>query len=183
MRAALLVIDMQAGFARRIAEGRATADPAAIANMARLLAAFRAAGLPVLHVHHDAADPAASWRLDGPDGVPIPETAPAAAEPVFVKSGSSGFAGTGLAAHLAQQGIGRLVVCGGAANYCVSSTVRSAADLGVAVDLVADGLLCFDAEGPGGRHHSAADVLSMTLAVLGSDFARLRSAADLPDAG
>ena len=52
--------------------------------------------------------------------------APLPGEALFIKQGSSGFIGTGLADHLSAEGITGLVIVGGAANYCVESTARMA---------------------------------------------------------
>ncbi|MGL6208355.1 MAG: isochorismatase family protein, partial [Paracoccaceae bacterium] len=82
MATALLVIDMQMGMAHRMAAGRTPVTPDAEANMAALLALFRARGLSVVHVHHDDAHPDSPFRRDQPGGQPMPCTAPVTGEPV-----------------------------------------------------------------------------------------------------
>ncbi len=63
--AALLVVDVQQAFAIWDAEGRRRNNPEALERIAELLAAFRAAGLPVIHIRH-AGGLASSFRPDGP---------------------------------------------------------------------------------------------------------------------
>jgi len=177
MQTALLVIDMQEGMAVRTRSGRPRANPQAEAQVASLLALFRDRGLPVIHVHHDDPDPAAPFRKGLPEGEPMDCARPVAGEAVFWKSGSSAFAGTGLEAHLRAQGIGRLVLVGAVAAFCVTSTVRAASDLGFAVILPGDALLGFDLPAHDGGRIAAADVHRVTLSLLGADFARLTDAA------
>ena len=171
MRTALLCIDMQMGMARRIAEGRQQANPQAEAQVAALLALFRAEGWPVVHVLHD--EPGTPFMRDQPEGQPMPCACPLEGEAVLWKSRSSAFAGTGLEARLRGMGVERVVVIGAVAAFCVTSTVRAASDLGFAVVLPGDALLAFDLPKPGGGRLDARDLLDMTLAVLGADFARV----------
>ena len=173
MTTAVLIIDMQQGMADRIASGRAPVNPDAMDRMADLLAFARQSGMPVIHVHHDDADPASPFRKGAPGGAPMPCAAPLPGEPVFWKSGSSAFSGTGLADHLAAEGIDRLIVAGAVAAFCVTSTVRAASDLGFHVLLPGDALLGFDIPAHDGGRIDAATVLRVTLSLLGADFADL----------
>ena len=175
MQTALLVIDMQEGMAVRTRSGRPRANPQAEAQVASLLALFRDRGLPVIHVHHDDPDPAAPFRKGLPEGEPMDCARPVAGEAVFWKSGSSAFAGTGLEAHLRAQGIGRLVLVGAVAAFCVTSTCRAASDLGFQVVLPGDALIGFDIPAHDGGRIDAETVLRVTLSLLGADFARLVS--------
>lgn len=177
MRTALLCIDMQMGMADRIAAGRPQANPQAEAHVAALLALFRGQGWPVVHVFHD--EPGTPFARDLPGGQPMPCALPLAGEAVLWKSRSSAFAGTGLEALLRQMGVERLVVVGAVAAFCVTSTVRSASDLGFAVILPGDALLAFDLPAHDGGRLEAEVVLRVTLSVLGADFARLVRAEDV----
>lgn len=171
MTTALLSIDMQMGMADRIAAGRQQANPQAEAHVAALLALFRAEGRPVIHVFHD--EPGTPFARDLPGGQPMPCAMPVDGEPVLWKSRSSAFSGTGLEALLRQMGVDRIVVIGAVAAFCVTSTVRSASDLGFRVILPGDALLAFDLPAHDGGRIDAHDLLRMTLTVLGADFARL----------
>lgn len=176
MATALLIIDMQMGMAERTAAGRPRANPDAEKHVAALAALFRSRGLPVVHVHHDDADPASPFRKGLPSAAPMPCAEPAAGEVVFWKSGSSAFAGTGLDAHLRRQGVDRLVLVGAVAAFCVTSTCRSASDLGFQVILPGDALIGFDLPAHDGGRIDAETVLRVTLSLLGADFAQLVTA-------
>lgn len=176
MQTALLIIDMQEGMAVRTRSGRPRANPQAEARVADLLALFRDRGLPVVHVFHDDPDPASPFRRGEPEGAPLPCAVPVPGEAVFWKSGSSAFAGTGLDAHLRRQGIGRLVLVGAVAAFCVTSTCRAASDLGFQVLLPGDALIGFDLPAHDGGRIDADTVLRVTLSLLGADFARLVTA-------
>lgn len=176
-RTALLVIDMQEEMATRTRSGRDRANPGAEAHIADLLALFRARGLPVVHVHHD--EPGSPVAFGLPGGAVMDCARPAPGETVFVKSASSAFAGTGLDAWLRRQGIGRIVLVGAVAAFCVTTSTRVASDLGFQVILPGDALVGFDIPAHDGGRIDAATVLRVTLSLLGADFARLVTAADV----
>lgn len=170
---ALLIVDMQMEMTFRTRAGRPRATPEAEDKLAALLAGFRAAGRPVLHVHHDAPEPDSAFRRDHPGGAPMPCAAPQPGEPVFYKTTSSGFVGTGLADHLARVGITRLVVVGGVAAFCVNSTVRSAADLGFEVLVPEDALIAFAMPARGGGDLDAETVLEVVLSGIQAGFGQV----------
>ncbi|MBC2834258.1 cysteine hydrolase family protein [Paragemmobacter straminiformis] len=174
MATALVCIDMQMGMAERIAAGREQANPQVEAHVAALLALFRAKGWPVVHVHHD--EEGTPFRRGLPAGAAMPCALPLAGEAVLWKSRSSAFAGTGLEALLRGAGVGRIVVIGAVAAFCVTSTVRAASDLGFEVVLPGDALLAFDLPAHDGGRLGADVVLRVTLSLLGADFARLVTA-------
>jgi nicotinamidase-related amidase len=171
---ALLVIDCQMEFARRTVAGIPRSNPDAETDIAKVIAAFRARDLPVLHIHHDDPNPKSGFRLGMPGGEVMPCAQNLPGEAVFVKHGSSAFAGTGLAGHLQGAGLTRLVIIGAAVNYCVASTVRMAADLGFSVVLVQEAVFGFGVTGPDGAVHGPETVLSVTLGTL-TEFATIVS--------
>ncbi|MDP3264341.1 MAG: isochorismatase family protein [Tabrizicola sp.] len=173
MTTAVLIIDMQAGMADRIAAGRAPVNPAAMDRMAALLASARARGMSVIHVHHDEPDAGSPFRKGLPGAEPMACAAPVAGEAVLWKHRSSAFAGTGLDDRLRRDGIDRLIVAGAVAAFCVTSTVRAASDLGYGVLLPTDALLGFDLPAHDGGRIDAATVQRVTLSLLGADFATL----------
>ena len=142
----LILIDLQQEFTRRIHAGWEASQPGAIAAAAALLARFRAAGLPVLHVQHDDPRPESGFRLNKPTGAPIAQVAPLPGETFVVKTTSSAFAAPAMIPAL--NGSRDLVIAGAALNYCVSSTLRSAFDLGYRPRLVTDATFCFGATLP-----------------------------------
>jgi nicotinamidase-related amidase len=175
---------MQEGMASRISSGRALVRPEAPERIATLLADARQRGVPVIHVHHDDPDPASPFRKDQPGGAPMACATPLPGETVLWKHGSSAFHDTGLEAHLRRLGVTELVVAGAVAAFCVTSTVRMASDLGYRVLLPQDALLGFDLPAHDGGRIDAATVQRVTLSILGADFARLTTVAEIaPQAG
>lgn len=173
MATALLVIDMQMHMADRTASGRPRCNPDAEIHVASLLALFRAKGLPVFHVLHHDLDPASDFQKGKHEAEPMPCAVPIEGEAVFWKTGSSGFSGTGLDAALRRAGITRIVLIGAVAAYCITSTTRAGHDLGFDIVLPGDALLGFDLPAHDGGRIDAETALRVTLATLGSDFARL----------
>lgn len=172
----LLIIDMQMHMADRIASGRQRCNPDMERHVANLLALFRAKGLPVFHVWHRDSNPDDKYRqgLKGAD--PMPCALQIEGEDVFWKSGSSGFARTGLDPALRRKGVTQIVLVGAVAAYCVASTARAGSDLGFDIIVPGDALLGFDLPAHDGGRIDADTALRVTLATLGSDFARIVTA-------
>src|SRR5690606_31885303 len=174
--AALLVVDVQRGlddpkYGRR-------SNPDAEANIARLLAAWRAAGWPVVHVQHLSTAPDSPLRPDLPGVAIKPEAAPREGEPLFQKRANGAFIGTDLEPYLRARGITALVVVGLTADHCVSATARLASDLGFETFVVADATAAFEMEGWDGRRFSAEDVHAVALVNLQGEFATILTTAD-----
>ena len=158
-RCALLMIDMQRDFLEPGGFGAALGNDVsrlrrAIGPNQALLAAWRRAGLPVIHTREghrpDLADlPLAklvrggsALRIgdEGPmgrilvRGEPghdiIAELTPRDGEPVIDKPGKGAFFATDLHAILQHRGITQLVVTGVTTEVCVNTTVREANDRG-----------------------------------------------------
>ncbi len=156
---ALLIIDMQRDFLEPGGFGAALGNDiarlrGAIAPTRRVLAAWRAAGLTVIHTREghrpDLADLPPAKRARGrlasgigdkgpmgrilvrgePGHDIIPELAPLPGEPVVDKPGKGAFYATDLDAMLRNRCISRLVVCGVTTEVCVNTTVREANDRG-----------------------------------------------------
>ena len=99
MKSALLLIDLQNDYFPGGAWELAGSD-AAVASAARLLAAFRAAGKPVIHIQHVAAHPGATFFRPATPGVEIhPLVAPAPGEKVVIKHFANSFRDTSLLAR------------------------------------------------------------------------------------
>jgi nicotinamidase-related amidase len=172
----LLVIDLQEAMRAERDAGSAWANADAPQVAGAVLAAFRAAGLGVVHVHHHGDDPADGFHPDNPLSRAMAEVAPLAGEPVVIKHGSSGFIGTGLEDLLRKTGVKSLVVVGGEANMCVESTTRMAGNLGFRTTVVADALVNFARPLRDGSTVPPQMVLEMSLANLTS-FARISDSA------
>lgn len=156
---ALVIIDMQRDFLEPGGFGEMLGNDvsrlrSAIGPNQRLLAAWRGAGLPVLHTREghrpDLSDlpPAKKERGrakttigdSGPMGRIlvrgeaghdiIPELYPLPDEPVIDKPGKGAFFATDLRAILQNRGIKKLIVTGVTTEVCVNTTVREANDRG-----------------------------------------------------
>lgn len=168
---ALLLIDVQQGFDDPYWGARN--NPQAESNLARLLAAWRAAGRPVFHVKHNSRNPASPLHPANPGNAIKPIVAPRPGEPVFEKNVNSGFIGTGLDEALRRAGVTALVIGGITTPHCVSTTTRMAANLGFAVRLVSDACAAFDWTAHDGRRVPAAEMHYHALAALHGEFAEV----------
>lgn len=146
---ALLVIDFQREYfdgKLPIPDGRA-----ALAAAAQLVAAADRNGMPVIHVHHVAANPAAPLFASGSSGAePVAEMAPARHHATVIKRLPSAFAGTELADLLQARQCKTVIACGLMTHNCVDSTVRDALHLGLAPIVVADACATRDLPGAAG---------------------------------
>jgi nicotinamidase-related amidase len=178
MTRALLIIDIQ----RDYFPGGAfplVAPEAAADNAARVLATFRAAGEPILHLQHIWDAPDALFMRPGTDGVEIHDAvAPTDGEPVLRKTEPNGFLRTGLEEELRGRGIDQLVVAGMMSSMCVDATVRAAADLGFAATVVHDACAAPDLEF-GGETIPGRTVHAAFMAALADGYASLVAANDL----
>ena len=154
-------------------------DPeAAAANAARVLAAFRAAGEPVLHLQHIWDAPDALFMRLGTDGVEIHDAvAPVDGEPVISKTEPNGFLQTDLDAELRTRGIDELVVAGMMSSMCVDATVRAAADLGFTTTVVHDACAAPDLQF-GGETIPGRTVHAAFMAALADGYSTLIAADD-----
>lgn len=162
MTSALIVIDVQ----RALFE---TAPPPfeagqVLSRINALAERARAERVPVIYVQHESpgsdlshGDP--GWGLDT-------RLTPAAQDIRIRKTTADSFLRTDLAQVLADLGVTRLVVCGYATEFCVDTTVRRAAALGLPVTLAADAHTTHDKPHASGAliraHHNAtlADISS-----------------------
>ncbi len=151
-KAALLLIDMQEEHRsdfRYLVHGY----DHVVANCARLLAAARARGIPVLHTvylvdtaagatrpfHPKDQDGRSAFSDAGTPGAEIsPELTPLPHETVIVKRDASCFTAPGLAEAMDRQGIDWLIVCGCWSEACVAATVKDGVERGVHILLVKD---------------------------------------------
>ena len=126
-------------------------------------------------------NPLSPLRPQGPGNAFKPEAMPVQGEPVIQKTVNSGFIGTALEEHLRNAGIRTLVIAGLTTDHCVSSTVRSAANLGFEVTVVGDATATHERTGPDGVHYTADQMHGAALASLHGEFGQVRSAQDVLD--
>lgn len=169
--ALLMVVDMQAAIDD--ARWGALNNPQAEDNVAALLATWRDAGLPVLHVRHDSPDAGSPYRADAPGHAFKPCAAPLAHEPVFAKRTTSAFSDGRLDATLTRLGVTCLVLCGVLTQNSVEATARAAGDLGYRVFLVEDACRASAKTDARGRRWSADEVHALSLANLTGEYARV----------
>jgi ureidoacrylate peracid hydrolase len=139
--AAVIVIDMQNdfcaedGWIHKTRGGEMSENKTIAANIDRLAATARHAGMPVIWVRaiydfkylppaHIAKRGREGCCLEGSWGADFFEIAPADGEPVIDKHTYNAFHGTNLETELAARGIKTLVMTGVATNVCVDSTLR-----------------------------------------------------------
>ncbi|MDE1991014.1 MAG: isochorismatase family protein [Rhizobiaceae bacterium] len=168
MKTALVIVDMQMLMQHRLEAGRDHVNGDAADKIAALAAAFRERGQAVIHIRHQDNDPASPLHPAAPGFQPMPCAEALEDEAIFLKTTSSGFASTGLEHYLQAEGITSLVVTGAVASFCISSTVRSGADLGFNMSVVRDAVIGFDLPG---ENLSARAIFDVTMAQLKSDFA------------
>lgn len=174
---ALLLIDMQQGM-RDPAAGERN-NPDAEANIQRLLAAWRKAGWPVVHVRHASSTPGSPFWPGQPGASFQPELAPVAGEHVVEKNVPDAFLRTGLERWLHVRGLRRVVVVGVSTANSVESTSRSAGNLGFDTIVVSDACFTFARKDHAGVSRTADEVHAMSLANLEGEYAAVMSTAEI----
>ena len=154
-------------------------NPGAEANLAGLLQAFRRQGLPVIHIRTDSRDPNSPLHPAEPGNAFKPETAPLPGEAVLAKAGHCAFNGTGLEARLRQAGVDRLVIAGFTTNHCVSSTARTACELGFKTVVLRDACVAFELDDVDGNRLGAQTLHDAGLAELHGEYAMVLPTAAL----
>ena len=110
-------------------------------NVAALIDAYRAAGLPVFFFLHTDGDP--GFERDSPHLRLMDFIHVNPGEPVLLKDTRNAFTSTTLQAQLLALGVRRVAITGIQMEQCCETTARVAADLGYAVDFVIDATMTF----------------------------------------
>jgi nicotinamidase-related amidase len=169
MRRALIVVDVQQGF-DDVGHWGHRSNPACEGNIARLLAAWRAADQPVIRVVHDSLTPGSPLAAGTPGNALKPEVAGAVDLEVH-KSVHSSFHGTpDLHAWLQNGGVDGIAVCGITTNMCCETTARVGSDLGYDLWFVLDATAGFDLPSIDGSVVTAAQLARSTASILAADF-------------
>jgi nicotinamidase-related amidase len=166
VRPALLVVDAQQEYFAPVGKWVVTGGEAALDEIERLLAAFRAAGQPVLHIVHEALDPASSVFRAGSEGTRMhPRLEVLAGEFLLRKHFPGSFTQTPLDAYLRRAGVDTVVVTGFQTQHCCDATSRQARERGFAVLFTSDATATRDLLLRGERV-TAAEVHRATLAAM-----------------
>lgn len=176
-RAVLLPIDMQQAFDGPPWPGRW--NEKVDENGLALVQHWREAGRPIIHVRHDSVMEGSSLA-PGSDGNRFrPGFEPRADEALVIKSVNSAFIGTDLDLRLRRLGARHIVTFGISTDMCVSTTVRTGANMGWDMLLAADACDCFDLpDGKGGTIPAEA-VQAAHVATLGFEFCKVVSTGEL----
>jgi nicotinamidase-related amidase len=175
--AVLLPIDMQQAFDEP--RWRRRWNKQVDANGIALLAAWRAARRPIIHVRHDSVSPRSSLAPGAPGNRFRAGFDPLDDEPVVSKSVNSAFIGTDLDLRLKRLGAKHVVTFGISTDMCVSTTVRTGANMGWNMVLVPDACDCFDLPDGSGGTIPAEEVQRAHVATLAFEFCRTLPAAEL----
>ena len=137
---------------KRFPNGCGLAAWDAIEPTRRLIAAARAAGVPVAHSTRDPTPQPTDLRIaavkwtsnykngfaDGSDRTWLPELAPEPGDLLVHKRRASAFFGTPLQAVLTEYGIDTVILCGNSTSGCVRATAVDAFNAGFRVAVVED---------------------------------------------
>ena len=142
---------------------------------ARLLAAWRDRGRPVVHVQHLSREADSPYR-PGQPGCDFKEgLTPDTGEILVQKCTHNAFIDTGLEASLRDRGVEAVVVAGVLLHNSVDATVRMASNLGFDTWVVADASASVDVVDLEGRHWTAEEVHALSLAHLSGEYAVVAS--------
>ncbi len=174
---ALILVDIQEGLDDPRMGKRN--NPDAEANCLKLLATWRAAERPIVHIQHLSVEPNSPLRPEAPGAKLKAGFEPLESEPHFTKSVNCAFIGTELEDHLRANNIEQVVICGLTTNHCVSTTTRSAGNLGFNPILVGDATAAHERAGYDGTHYDADTIHAVALASLHNEFATVVNTAEL----
>jgi nicotinamidase-related amidase len=138
MTTALLIIDIQNDYFPN-GNMALVGSEAASLNARNVLDWFRVMGLPVVHIQHISASPAATFFLPLTRGADIHENVlPNGNENKIIKHFPNSFRETLLLEYLQSKEIKSLVICGMMTHMCIDATTRAAKDLGFSCVVIGD---------------------------------------------
>ncbi|WP_448628621.1 cysteine hydrolase family protein [Geodermatophilus sp. URMC 64] len=162
----LVLIDCQNTYTRGVLELDGVQK--ALDAAEELLDRARTAGVPVVHIQHDAG-PGTPYDVRADIGAIVDRVAPRAGETVVVKDRPNAFVGTDLHDVLATAQCTDVVLAGFMTHMCVNSTARGAFSLGYRPTVVAAATATRDLPGPNGVV-PAATVQDVSLAAIADLF-------------
>ena len=176
-RAVLLPIDMQQAFDDPKWPRRW--NDQVDANGIALLERWRAAGRPIIHVRHDSIVAGSTLHPDSPGNRHRPGFEPQNGEPLVTKGVNSAFIGTDLDLRLKRIGARHVVTFGISTDMCVSTTIRTGANMGWDMILAEDASDCFDLPDGKGGIIPAEAIHAAHVATLGFEFCNVLSTREL----
>ena len=176
-RAVLLPIDMQQGFDTPQWPRRWNGQ--CDANGLALIQRWREVGRPIVHVRHDSIVEGSTLNPDNPGNRLRAGFEPRDGEQLVSKSVNSAFIGTDLDLRLKRLGARHVVVFGISTDMCVSTTIRTGANMGWDMILVPDASDCFDLPDGQGGTVAAEEVQRAHVATLAFEFCKVMTTAEL----
>ena len=173
IKSALIIIDVQKGLDDPHYGQRS--NPDAEQNMKLVIQAWRNSSRPVIHIQHLSTNPASKLRPELPGCEIKEEVKPLNGERIFQKEAHSAFVGTGLSDYLHKNRFDQLVLMGLTIEHCVSSTARTAHDLGFTTYVVADATAAFGVHDYEGNYIDADTMHKASLASLHEEFVQVVS--------
>jgi nicotinamidase-related amidase len=169
--AVLLPIDMQKGFDETSWPKRWNKN--VDLNGLKLLDAWRKSGRTIVHVRHDSAEVGSTLSPAHRGNAHREGFAPRGNERLITKSVNSAFIGTELDIHLRRIGAKAIVTFGIATDMCVSTTIRTGANMGWPMVLVEDACDCFDLPALDGSIIPAVQIHAANVATLRAEFSKV----------
>ena len=139
-------------------------------NGIKLLDHWRKKSWPVIHVRHDSVEQNSTLRPGQPGNDFRNGFHPFGDESVVSKSVNSAFIGTDLDLRLRRYHASKLVMFGMTTDQCVSTTVRTGANMGWSCVLIEDACDCFELKSSEGKIISAIDLHAAHVATLAFEF-------------
>ncbi|WP_405699948.1 isochorismatase family protein [Streptomyces sp. NBC_00069] len=174
--AALIMVDFQNTYRSGVMALEGAEE--ALAAGARLLAAARAAGAPVIHIVNDGGE-GTPYDIRAEIGAISAEVAPREGEAVVVKQFPNAFHATGLEKTLRQLGAGPdLVIAGYMTHLCVTFTAQGAFNLGYRPTVVAEATATRTLTAPDGTLIPAATLQAASLTTIADLFAPVAPTVD-----
>jgi nicotinamidase-related amidase len=162
----LILIDCQNTYTQRVLE--LDGVEAALDQAADLLGRARSAGIPIIHIQHDAGE-GSPFDVRAEIGAIVDRVSPQDGEPMIVKNFPNAFVHTDLDEYLKAGAAHNLLLAGFMTHLCVNSTARGAFSLGYAPTVVAAATATRDVPGLSGTV-SAAALQAASLAAIGDMF-------------
>lgn len=176
---ALILIDIQQGFAEEAFWGGNRNNKTAEDVCARILHVWRLNDMPIIHVQHSSQNPSSKLHKTHEGFAFDPRVKPMVGEKIIVKQVNSAFIGTDLQDYLDENNIQSLVIVGLTTDHCVSTTARMAGNLDYDVLVISDATATFDKVGVHGEHFSSELIHGTALASLHDEFATVISSTQL----